>query len=120
VVKNATMAGRRHFLPLPDDILHWLDETLPSSDPLDISVIVSRVVARLRERGDAEKIEDTMRILAPLDFWAGKPKQGPWNSYFSPRLNGEDGREEYPIVLLTAIRPEALRIWAEKAPEGAS
>ena len=40
------------FLPLPDDILLWLDEEDPSSDPLDVSMIVSRVFVRLRERGD--------------------------------------------------------------------
>ena len=87
------------FLPLPDDILLWLDEEDPSSDPLDVSMIVSRVFVRLKERGTAEETnESTVRILAPLEFWTHGPKKSPWKSYFSPRLKAENGRDEYPCL----------------------
>src|ERR1039457_1143999 len=101
------------LLPVPDDILLWLDETHPSSDPLDVSMIVSRVIVRLREHGDAEKIEGTIRVLAPLEFWTGKSKQAPWNSYFSPRLKAENGREEYPC--LAKMNSHDVEEWARLA-----
>jgi len=101
------------LLPVPDDILLWLDETHPSLDPLDVSMIVSRVIVRLRERGDAGKIEGTIRVLAPLEFWTGKSKQGPWNSYFSPRLKAENGREEYPC--LAKMNSHDVEEWARLA-----
>ena len=78
-----------------EEIQSWLDEA-PASDTLDVSAIVSRVRDRLQKRGDLISIGCTIRILAPLEFWTGKPKEGPWNSYFRPRQKAEDGLEEYP------------------------
>jgi hypothetical protein len=101
------------LLLVPDDILLWLDETHPSSDALDVSMTVSRVFVRLRERGDADKIEGTIRVLAPLEFWTGKSKQGPWNSYFLPRLKAENGREEYPC--LAKMNSHDVDEWARLA-----
>ena len=105
--------GARGNLSLPADILPWLDETPPSSDPLEISMIVSRVIVRLRERGDEAKVERTVRVLAPLDFWTGKPKGPPWNSYFSPQRKTENGREEYPC--LTELNSDDVDEWARLA-----
>jgi lysyl-tRNA synthetase class 1 len=76
-------------------------------------MIVSRVIVRLRERGDQTSIESTIRVLAPLEFWTGKPKEGPWNSYFRPRLKAEDGREEYPC--LAKMNPDDVEEWARLA-----
>jgi hypothetical protein len=99
---------------VPDDILLWLDETDSSSDPLDVSMVVSRVVARLKERGAAEEtIESTVHILAPVEFWTRKSKQGPWNSYFSPRLKAENGRDEYPC--LAKMNVHYVEEWARLA-----
>ena len=100
-------------MPVPDDILPWLDETPPFSDPLDVSMVVSRVIVRLRERRDQTAIESTIRFLAPLEFWTGQPKEGPWNSYFRPRLKAEDGREEYPC--LAKMNPDSVEEWARLA-----
>jgi hypothetical protein len=101
------------LLPVPDDILLWLDETHHSPDPLDVSMIASCVTVRLSERGDLEKIEGATRVLAPLEFWTGKSKQGPWNSYFSPRLRAENGRDEYPC--LAKMNSYDVEEWAHLA-----
>lgn len=101
------------LLPVPEEILRWLDEIPPSSDPLDVSMMVLRVIVRLKERGDEEKIEGTIRALAPLEFWTGKPKEAPWNSYFLPQRKAENGREEYPC--LAKLNSDDVEEWARLA-----
>lgn len=81
---------------------------------MGVSTIVSRVVLRLREVGAAEdRIESTVRILAPLEFWTRRSKQGAWNSYFSPRLNAGSGQHEYPC--LAKLTADDVDEWATLA-----
>jgi Domain of unknown function (DUF4209) len=101
------------ILPIPNDILPCLNETPSSSDTLDVSLIVSGVIGRLRERGDQTSIESTIRALAPLEFWTGNPKNSPWNSYFRPRFKAEDGRDEYPC--LAKMNSDDVEEWARLA-----
>jgi hypothetical protein len=76
-----------------------------------VSTIVWHIVLRLRERGTAEdRIESTLRILAPLEFSTRNSKQAVWNSYFSPRRNAVDGQDEYPC--LAKLTSNDVEEWA--------
>ena len=76
-------------------------------------MILSRVVVWLRGRGDAEKIKSTIRVLAPLEFWTHVPKKGAWKSYFAPRFEAADGREEYPC--LSKLNSDDVEEWRRLA-----
>ena len=98
-------------MPLPEFVLPWLDETDSAPDVLDVSMLASRVAARLQMRDqDRETIECAKCILAPLDFWTYGPARSAWNSYFAPRMAAGSGREEYPC--LSRLTQAEVEEWA--------
>jgi hypothetical protein len=110
--QNASQGGGS--LQVSEDVVLWLDEPGPSSDPLDVSAIVSRFVVRLTERGDAqETIDDTIRLLSPLEFWTHGPATSPWKSYFAPRFTTQNAQNEYPC--LSKLNSDDVEEWARLA-----
>jgi hypothetical protein len=103
--------NRGGLLPVSEDILRWIDETHPSSDSLDVSIILSRIVLRLREAGVADdRIENAIHILAPLEFRTKDIEQSTWNCYFAPVFSSADGLDEYPS--LAKLTPADVDEWA--------
>jgi|HubBroStandDraft_6_1064221.scaffolds.fasta_scaffold02989_2 hypothetical protein len=95
------------------DLIAWLNEG-DSTDRIELHLISSRVFDRLRERGASQvEIDQVFRSLAPLEFHERHAGTSPWNCFFAPKMEAEDGRDEFPkLALLTS---ENVDEWAEVA-----
>jgi len=95
------------------DLITWLNEG-DSTDRIELHLMSSRVFDRLRERGASQvEIGQVFRSLAPLEFDERHAGTSPWNCFFAPKMEAEDGRDEFPnLALLTS---ENVDEWAEVA-----
>jgi hypothetical protein len=95
------------------DLIAWLNEG-DSTDRIELHLISSRVFDRLRERGVSQvEIDPVFRSLAPLEFHERHAGTSPWNCFFAPKMEAQDGRDEFPkLALLTS---ENVDEWAEVA-----
>jgi Domain of unknown function (DUF4209) len=100
-------------MALPDHLISWLKEDAPTSR-VELYRISSRVFDRLGERGDSkEQMDRVFRSLAPLEFNERRAGMSPWNCFFAPKMEAEEGRAEFPnLALLTS---EHVDEWAELA-----
>src|ERR1035441_8096764 len=95
------------------DLFSWLNEG-DSADRIELYLISSRVFDRLREGGTSEvEIDRILRSLAPLEFHERHAGNSPWNCFFAPKSEAENGRDEFPnLALLTSQNVDE---WAEIA-----
>lgn len=98
-------------MALAEDLISWLKEN-DLTDHVELYVISSRVFDRLRERGASqEEIDRAFRSLAPLEFHERHAGGSPWDCFFAPKMESEEGRDEFPnLALLTS---ENVDEWAE-------
>jgi hypothetical protein len=84
------------------DLVSWLNEG-DSTDRIELYLMSCRVFDRLRERGASQvEIDRVFRSLAPLEFHERHAGNSPWNCFFAPKMEAEDGRDEFPnLALLT-------------------
>ena len=84
-------------MALSRDVISWLEEPDASVDSQDVTMLASRVSARLRDQGILEaEIKEIVRTLAPLEFYERSPEKSPWKSHFAPRSSVTEHGGEYP------------------------
>jgi len=111
---NMKQSRWRHLVALSRDVTSWLEEPDTSADSQDVTMLASRVSARLQDQGiSEEEIKETLRTLAPLEFYERSPEKSPWKSHFAPRSTATEHGGEYPrLADLTETHVEE---WADLA-----
>ena len=101
-------------MALSDYVIAWLKECDDSADRVELYVISSRVFDKLRERNAMqEEIDQVFRSLAPLEFHERHAATSPWNCFFAPKIESEEGRAEFPN--LAQLNSQNVDEWANLA-----
>jgi Domain of unknown function (DUF4209) len=101
-------------MALVDYVVSWLNEDEDSADPVELYIVSSRILIRLKERqANQAQIDEIFRALAPLEFQVQHAEKNPWDCHFAPKFVAGTDNDEYPnLAMLTAANVDE---WAELA-----